>query len=1373
MKYFVSFLTAWLILTTPASSQRRSISRNSGLLAYVDPYIGTGGHGHVFLGASVPFGAVQVGPSNINKGWDWCSGYHYSDSVVKGFAQNHLNGTGIPDLGDILIMPYTGAVRTETGTQANPASGYSSHYSHNQEIARPNYYSVWLKDHHVKVELTATERVALHRYTFPADRPGHIIIDLLQGNFDVGWQHPKVKAHLLKLNDSTLIGWRNSSQWAKDRRIYFAIRTSTPLKDFTLINGDKPVPELSLEADTVKGLLSFKHTPSTVMLKVGVSNVSGENALANINAEIPGWNFAGVVREGNAKWEKALRKIQVSAADSVQRTVFYTAFYHTMIAPALYNDHDSSYRGADGKVVEKAPFANYTIFSLWDTYRTLNPLMTLIHPERVSDMVNTMLSIYQQQGKLPIWHLQGRETDCMVGYSAVPVIADAYLKGFGGFDPNLVLEAMKASSTRDDYGMKYLKEEGYIPADKERESVSKALEYAIDDWCISRVAARLGKKDDELYYAKRASYYTRYFDTVTKFMRPVLASGSYREPFDPFQSIHEWGDYTEGNAWQYTWLVPQDVESLVRLMGGDKAFVTKLDSLFVVSKSMGSEASPDISGLVGMYAQGNEPNHHIPYLYAFAGYPWKTAEKISHITREFYTGKNDGLCGNDDAGQMSAWYVMSALGFYPVNPANGIFVFGTPLIHGARLEVGNNKQFTLETVNSGPKNIYIQRATLNGIPYRKSYISFQEIKAGSTLRLYMGDKPNPIFGAAPADRPMSNPPSAPGTLGATPAAGAATSGSAVSIHINQVIFPAAAPKIAVISTETPLEGAPSFVIVDEAGHTAFTGALSRPQSLSDWAPGKQYYQADFSAFQQSGTYRLRLTAAGASAPPLPTSEKFEVGGPDWARPLIGAILHYYNKQRANTPGELAADRQLRLYGSDRRVDLHGGWCDASGDVSKYFSHLAYANFMSPQQIPLVTWSLINTGETLRSSLEKWGLSDSLTSEALWGADYLTRSLSAEGYFYMTVFSYFKKDPEARRVVGLRANSVTTDEYPCAFREGGGMAIAALARISRWKKNGDFTAQQYLDAARRAYDHLVVNNKKYDDDGKENIIDDYCALMAATELWIATDRGPASDADSSAYYRDQARFRAAHLMARLTPSGYFQADDNRRPFWHASDAGLPVIALVRYLDKENDPAFRNTTLSTIYAALNYNLRVTAEVANPFGYARQSFLYHDSVKNGFFIPHDNETGWWWQGENARLASLATAALLTRRFSNSGASISLPGATSSSSPGTMSSAPSPDSLSLFAARQYSWILGCNPYNICFMYGFGKDNVPYMSSNYGHGSERGGISNGITGKEGHGDGSGIDFRTSANGNEWRWTEQWLPHATWFLQTLTVLSTQ
>jgi predicted alpha-1,2-mannosidase len=749
MKLALSILASLTVFTLFAQQPEQAP------LTYVDPYIGTGAHGHVFLGASVPFGAVQVGPTNINKGWDWCSGYNYSDSVVKGFSQNHLNGTGIPDLNDILIMPYTGAIRTEPGSQSNPASGYSSHYDHKHEIARPDYYSVWLPDHRVRVELTATERVAFHRYTFPKGAKSHIIIDLFQGNFDAGWQHPKVSAHLLRLNDSTLLGWRSSSQWAQHRRIYFAIRTSFPMKSFTLLKGDYPINDLSLEADSVKGLIN--NAPTTALLKIGVSNVSGEKALANIRAEAPGWDFNAVVRQGNRKWEQELNRINIQAADSLQRTVFYTALYHTMIAPALYNDHDSTYRGTDGKVIEHAPYNNYTILSLWDTYRTLNPLMTLIQPDRINDIVNTMLAIYVQQGKLPIWHLQGRETDCMVGYSAVPVIADAWLKGFHGFDPRLALEAMKASSTRNDYGMSWVKKQGYIPADKERESVSKALEYAIDDWCIARMAASIDSPGVAYEYNKRAGYFARYFDPETKFMRPVLANGEFRTPFNPFRSIHEWGDYTEGNAWQYTWLVPQNVERLIALMAGDKPFVHKLDSLFEVTGSLGADASPDISGLVGMYAQGNEPNHHIPYLYAFAGYQWKTAEKIARITSEMYTAKNDGLCGNDDAGQMSAWYVMSALGFYPVNPANGVFVFGTPLVRHAVLSVGEGRHFTLETGNFGKKNIYIQRATLNGAPYTKSYIDFQTIRSGATLSLYMGDKPNPNFGAASHDRPRSLP----------------------------------------------------------------------------------------------------------------------------------------------------------------------------------------------------------------------------------------------------------------------------------------------------------------------------------------------------------------------------------------------------------------------------------------------------------------------------------------------------------------------------------------------------------------------------------------------------------------------------------------
>jgi len=563
------------------------------------------------------------------------------------------------------------------------------------------------------------------------------------------------------------------------------------------------------------------------------------------------------------------------------------------------------------------------------------------------------------------------------------------------------------------------------------------------------------------------------------------------------------------------------------------------------------------------------------------------------------------------------------------------------------------------------------------------------------------------------------------------------------IYINQIGFDTRGPKIAVVGSASPLPAKTMFSIVDAAsGKVEFTAALGAQQKVEDWYKDKIFYQADFSSLKKDGKYKLIITISGKKC----SSEPFRITENALAKLTLSSIIHYYNKQRANTPEELEADQHIKLYGSDKTVDLRGGWCDASGDVSKYFSHLAYANFVSPQQIPLVTWSMESVDETIPGLLTKWGLKDSLENEAVYGADFILRSLSSENYFYETIFSYFSKDPNARRVVGLRANSVTTDAYQAAFREGGGMGIAALARISRWKKHGEYTSQKYLDGAKRAFAHLLINNTKYDDDGKENIIDDYCALMAATELWIATNEP---------LYRDEARKRAANLAKRMSPDGYFIANDANRPFWHAADAGLPVVSLSRYLKKETDPALRNKVLQTIKKALDYNLRVSHEVSNPFGYARQSFLYKGEVKDGFFIPHENETGWWWQGEDARLGSLATAAIVGGRLvypAQSGWGVK-------------------PALSSYASQQLSWILGCNPYSMCFMYGFGKNNVPYMHSSFGHGSQKGGISNGITGKDGNGDGSGIDFKTEAEGNEWRWTEQWIPHAAWFMQAIAAMA--
>lgn len=563
------------------------------------------------------------------------------------------------------------------------------------------------------------------------------------------------------------------------------------------------------------------------------------------------------------------------------------------------------------------------------------------------------------------------------------------------------------------------------------------------------------------------------------------------------------------------------------------------------------------------------------------------------------------------------------------------------------------------------------------------------------------------------------------------------------IYVNQVGFDPKSPKIAIIAYPGNLRENASFDVVDtKTRKTIFTALVGKPQNVEDWKLGEKFYKADFSSFQKPGTYKITFKIADQ----IYTSASFSIEENILAKRVISSIVHYYNKQRANKPEELEADKNIILYGSTKTADVRGGWCDASGDVSKYFSHLAYANFVSPQQTPLVTWSLINTSETIPEHLTQWKIKDSLDNEAIWGADYMMRCLSDQDYFYMIVFSYFDKNPAARRIVGLKANSVTTDEYQSAFREGAGMAIASLARISQWKKSGDFTSRQYLDGAKRAYAHLLVNNTKYDDDGKENIIDDYCALMAATELWIATN---------DKFYKDEARKWAHNLENRMTDQGWFRSNDGNRPFWHAADAGLPIVSLTRYLKKENDSNEIKNAKNVIKKALEYNLAVTNNVENPFGYARQSFLFKDKVQDGFFIPHDNETGWWWQGENARLASLATAAI------EGGKVVAVKNNGAEKKP-----------LDLYASQQLSWILGCNPYSVCFLYEFGETNVPYMHSNYGHGSEKGGISNGITGKEGNPDGSGIDFKMDVDGNdEWRWTEQWIPHSAWFLQAITALA--
>jgi predicted alpha-1,2-mannosidase len=749
MNKLIFFLTIFLTLSSKLNAQDYT--------QYVDPFIGTGYHGHVFLGANVPFGAVQIGPNNFVRGWDWCSGYHYSDSIITGFSQTHLSGTGVGDLGDVLITPYIGVLKTTPGSSEHPDNVYTSKYTHSDETAWPGYYSVLLKSSGIRAELTATERVGFHKYTFPESKESRIAINLEEG---IGWDK-SVTTSIRKIDSVTYVGYRFSKGWAQDQRLWFAIKLSIAPEKASFFKNDQLIDSVLITGKSVKGILSFSTKKGEViLLKVGISPISEAKALNNIEMEVPGWEFDRVVVNANSAWNNELSKVKVKSNNNQDLRTFYTALYHSFFAPILFNDANGDYRGTDKQEYHSPGFNNYSVFSLWDTYRAEHPLFTLVQPERVGDMVNTMLQIYKQQGKLPIWHLMGNETDCMVGYSAVPVIADAIFKGFKGFDINLAFEAMKASSMRNDYGVNLLKEKGYISADKEPESVSKALEYCISDWCIAQVAKKIGKTNDYEYYSKRALGYVQYFDPKSKYMRAKLDNGNFREPFDPFVPYitiagKEWKDYTEGNGWQYTWLVPQDVEGLIRLFGGNKPFISRLDSLFIVKGNLGENAPPDISGLIGQYAHGNEPSHHIAYLYAYVGEQWKTAEKVRYILQNMYSDKTDGLCGNEDCGQMSAWYILSSIGFYQVNPANGCFVLGSPLFDEVSLSLPGNKTFTIKANNNSAENKYIQSVKWNGKDYPFTFITYSDIRKGGILEIEMGMKPNVKFGESSENMPKS------------------------------------------------------------------------------------------------------------------------------------------------------------------------------------------------------------------------------------------------------------------------------------------------------------------------------------------------------------------------------------------------------------------------------------------------------------------------------------------------------------------------------------------------------------------------------------------------------------------------------------------
>ena len=695
-------------------------------VSYVDPLIGSGGHGHVFVGASTPFGAVQLGPENFYKGWDWCSGYNYGDSVCIGFAHTHLSGTGIGDLGDILIMPYTGPEKTTKGTETIVNSGYASRYSHTTEIARPGYYAVTLSDYNIRAELTATDRVGFHKYQFPENQPARLIIDLQEGINDRTTQ-----SWIRQIDSTTFEGFRRSKGWAKDQQLYFAIRSSVPVTSFHTFQ------------DTLKGLIELPANTTTLQLKVGISPTSAENALKNIDAELPGWDFNATANTAREKWNRELSKVEVTTDDEKSRRIFYTALYHTMIDPALFNDAGSTSN-------------TYSVFSLWDTYRAENPLLAILQPRRAGEMVRTMLDISHRQQLLPIWHLEGNETGTMVGVSSLQIIAEATLKGLNGFNKDSAWSAIKRTTLSDTLGWQYVRDGKPIPDNIERRSVARAMEYAIGEGSVALLAKHLGHQEDYEYYRRRAKDYQLYYDKSTGFFRGIPAdSGHFSTPFDPFKTTPPWSrDYAEGNAWQYLWLTPQDPYGLMKLLGGEQTFLKRLDSLFSAQPPIpDTHALADITGTIGQYAHGNEPSHHIAYLYAYAGHQWQTAEKTRYILKEMYHDNPDGVIGNEDCGQMSAWYVFSALGFYPVFPASGVYVMGSPLFDKATLRLDNGKTFTVETAGNGPDSKYIQSMELNGKQYPRSYILHNDIMQGGTLKINMGPNPNPSFGQSQNQRP--------------------------------------------------------------------------------------------------------------------------------------------------------------------------------------------------------------------------------------------------------------------------------------------------------------------------------------------------------------------------------------------------------------------------------------------------------------------------------------------------------------------------------------------------------------------------------------------------------------------------------------------
>ncbi len=739
---------------TPGQTDSVDLSLND----YVNPFVGTSGFGNVYPGSQIPFGGIQISPDTDRDYYDAAAGYKYDHPTLLGFSLTHLSGTGIPDLGDFLFIPGTGTKKFVPGTHENPDEGYRSRYSHEREWASPNYYGVDLLDYGVKAEMTSGLNAGIFKFTFPASDSSFVMIDMDHVLwFKTAWSQLRIE------NDSTVCGFKLVNGWGPERYVYFVAQFSKPFVRSGLMQEGKPViydtkrfrSDRVAYGNHVIGWMDFVTEPGeTIEVKVAMSSTGTSGAYTNL-AQLDGHDFESLKKQGEILWAKELSKFQAQGTRE-QLETFYTSVYHASLHPFVFQDTDGKYRGHDGNIHQADGFTNYTVFSLWDTYRAHHPLLNLLHPSRNADMINSMLAHYDQsvEHMLPIWSFYGNETFCMIGYHATSVIADAIVKGIPGFDYERAFEAIKTTATNPHYDClpEYMAQ-GWVPFDKERESVSKTLEYAYDDYCIAMAAKKLGKEDDYRYFLNRSLAYQNLIDPDTKFMRGRDSQGQWRTPFDPIAytgpgSVHGWGDITEGFTYQYTWYVPHDVQGYINEMGGKEVFTRRLDSMFTMELPEDIPGAHDIQGRIGAYWHGNEPCHHVLYLYNYVNQPWKAQEKIRYVLDHLYGNRPDALSGNDDCGQMSAWYIFNCMGFYPTCPSSNLYAIGSPGLEAVSMTLENGKKIEVTTENYSPENVYVQSVTLNGQPYEKSYFTYDDLKDGARIHFVLGNQPNTSWGSA-------------------------------------------------------------------------------------------------------------------------------------------------------------------------------------------------------------------------------------------------------------------------------------------------------------------------------------------------------------------------------------------------------------------------------------------------------------------------------------------------------------------------------------------------------------------------------------------------------------------------------------------------